>query len=445
MRSCDIVFVFTIACFAANAYTRLGPGMTTNPTQIPAIPTAQACDPVRLGWMAGSPPPSDKLVRFADGSMMRFPQNRWANSNYRELVPTRNIARGHGPVAPLPRNERDDLDAVTYLPIGSDTPLRWSDSLDANYTDGIVVLHRGHIIYERYFGALDCDRSHIAFSVTKSFIGTIAACLIHEGALDDSAPVAHYVPELRNSAFGDATVRQVLDMTTALQYSEVYTDPNAEIWAHARAGGLMPRPPGYQGPDSFYEFLQGVQKLGTHGDAFSYKTINTDALGWVVRRVTGLSLTENLSQRIWSRLGAEHDAYITVDTHGTEFAGGGLNTTLRDLARFGEMMRNDGQAQGQQVIPQAVVADIRKGADPVKFTPAGYVTLPGWSYRNMWWVSHNAHGAYMARGIHGQAIYIDPTAEMVIARYASHHIAGNMGIDPQSLPAYHALALHLMG
>ncbi len=419
--------------------------MSTTATPPATYPNAQETDPIRLGWMVGSPPPPDKLVRFADGSMLRFPQSRWANSHFRELVPTKNIARGHGPIAALPRAERDDLDAVRYVPIGASQPLTWRESLDANYTDGIVVLHKGRIVYERYFGALDADGPHIAYSVTKSFVGTIAACLVHEGSLDEAAPVSHYVPELSKSAFGDATIRQVLDMTTGVQYSETYTDPSAGIWDHGRAGGWIPRPPGYQGPDSFYEFLQGVQKQGTHGEAFAYKTINTDALGWVVHRVMGQTLTEAISQRIWSRLGAEHDAYITVDTHGTEFAGGGLNTALRDLARFGEMMRNDGQWQGQQVIPSAVVADIRKGADPAKFTPAGYVTLPGWSYRNMWWVSHNAHGAYMARGIHGQAIYIDPRAEMVIARYASHHIAGNMGIDPQSLPAYHALAQHLMG
>ncbi len=410
----------------------------------PAMPTAAQTDPQVMGWMTGSPPPADKVVRYADGSMMRFPQNRWANSNYRSLVPTKNISRGAGPVAVLPRADRDDLDAVRFTPIGGTQTTTWEASLAANYTDGIVVLHRGQIVYERYFGALDADTPHIAFSVTKSFVGTLAACLVEEGRLDPALTVSHYVPELAASAFGDATVRQVMDMTTGLQYSEVYTDPHAEIWSHARAGGLLARPADYQGPDGFYAFLQGVKKQGRHGETFTYKTINTDTLGWILRRITGLSLAEQMSQRLWSRLGAEHDAYITVDTLGTEFGGGGLNTTLRDLARFGELMRHDGQWQGQQVVPKAVVDDIRRGADPAQFTPAGYTTLPGWSYRNMWWVSHNAHGAYMARGIHGQALYIDPTAEMVIARYASHHIAGNLGIDPQSIPAYQAMALHLM-
>jgi len=207
---------------------------------------------------------------------------------------------------------------------------------------------------------------------------------------------------------------------------------------------LLFRPTGYQGPDSFYEFLPTVKKQGVHGAHFSYKTINTDVLGWIIQRVTGMSLADNLSQRIWSLLGVEHDAYITVDTAGTEFAGAGLNTTLRDLARFGEMMRNGGRALGQKLLYPEVVADISRGADPAQFVSAGYHTLPGWSYRSMWWISHNPHGAYMARGIHGQALYIDPLAEMVIARYGSHHIAGNLGIDPHSIPAYHAMALHLM-
>ena len=405
---------------------------------------AAQSDPRLMGWMVGSPPPMDKLIRFADGSMFRFPQNRWANSHVRQLVPTKNISRGTGLLAPLLRADRHDLDGVTFLPIGAAKPMTWAESLSANYTDGIVVLHKGRIVYERYMGALDADTPHIAFSVTKSFIGTIAACLVHEGQLDDAARVSRYVPELQTSAFGDATVRQVMDMTTGLRYSEVYTDPNAEIWAHARAGGLMPRPADYKGAQSFYDYLPSVAKLGAHGESFAYKTVNTDTLGWIIRRVTGLSLAQLLSEQIWSRLGAEHDACITLDSEGTEFAGGGLNTCLRDLARFGEMMRNEGFAMGQQVVPAAVVNDIRQGADPVKFGPAGYHTLPGWSYRNMWWVSHNSHGAYMARGIHGQAIYIDPVAQMVIARYASHHIAGNLGIDPQSLPAYHAMAVHLM-
>jgi CubicO group peptidase (beta-lactamase class C family) len=135
---------------------------------------------------------------------------------------------------------------------------------------------------------------------------------------------------------------------------------------------------------------------------------------------------------------------MLIDSEGTEFAGGGLNGALRDMARFGEAMRLGGIYNGQEIVPQVVVDDIRKGGKKSDFAKAGFATLPGWSYRAMWWVSHNDHGAFMARGIHGQAIYIDPKAEMVIARFGSHPLAANMNYDPTTLPAFHALAEHLM-
>ena len=410
--------------------------------QTPALPSAEQSDPAKLGWMVGSPPPPDRIIRRDDGSSYRFPQLRWSFSNFRFFGPTTNVSRGVAAPSPLPRAERDDLDAVTFTPLGKTEPMSWAQAWDANYTDGIVVLHRGRIVYERYGGVFRPDGQHIAMSLTKSFFGTIGAVLVAEGRLDENAKVAQYVPELKDSAFGDATIRQVLDMRTGLKYSENYADPKAEVWDHVRAGNVMPRPPGYQGPQTFYEFLQTVHKQGEHGGAFAYKTVNSDALGWVIRRVTGKGIGQNLSERIWSKLGMEQDAYFTVDPVGNEFAGGGLNAGLRDMARFGELMRNEGRWGGQQVIPKAVVDDIRKGGDRAAFS--GYATLPGWSYRNMWWVSHNEHGAFMARGVHGQAIYIDPKAEVVIARFASHPLAANANIDPTSLPAYDAIARHLM-
>ncbi len=414
--------------------------------QTPAstLPTAEQTDPIKLGWMVGSPPPADKLIRFADGSGYKFPQTRWSFSNFRQLIPTTQVSRGLGAPVPLARAMRDDLDAVSFVPLGKDTAMTWGDAFNANYTDGIVVLHKGRVVYERYAGALRPEGQHISMSVTKSFFGTLGAMLVAEGKLDENAPVSKYVPELKDSAFGDATIRQVLDMRTGLKYSENYLDPNAEIWQHTRAGGVLPRPAGYQGPQTFYEFLQTVKKEGEHGGSFAYKTVNSDALGWVIRRATGQSIGQLLSERIWSRMGAEQDAYFTVDSVGNEFAGGGLNAGLRDMARFGEMMRNQGRFNGQQIIPASVVQDITKGGDKSAFPQASFPTLPGWSYRNMWWVSNNEHGAYSARGIHGQAIYIDPKAEMVIARYASHPMPNNPFNDPTSLPAYMALAKHLM-
>jgi CubicO group peptidase (beta-lactamase class C family) len=406
--------------------------------------SAAASDPAALQWMVGAPPPRDRLIRFADSSFTRFPQTRWAFSHMRQLLPTTVVAREDAPIVPLPRRERDDLDAITFETLVSRQPMTWAESLAANYTDGILVLHRGHVVYERYFGVLTPHRQHIAFSVTKSFVATLAAILMHEGALDEHATVSHYLPELSRCGYSDATIRQLLDMTTGIDYVEDYTDENSSIWSLSRAGGFRPRPEGYVGPDTFCDFMQTLQKATAHGERFAYKTVNTDVVAWVMRRVTGKTLSELMREYFWSRLGVEQDAYFTADSIGFEFAGGGLNLTLRDLARFGEMMRLGGRFNGQQIVPTTVVDDIRRGGNLDHFALAGYTLLPGWSYRNMWWISHNTHGAYTARGIHGQAIYIDPAAEMVITRFASHPLAANVNLDPTSLPAYEAVARHLM-
>jgi CubicO group peptidase (beta-lactamase class C family) len=410
----------------------------------PVFPDFGASDPSVLGWMVGSPPPADKLIRFEDGSFRHFPQSRWSFSHWRELVPTVSVSRGSGAVSVLRREEHKELDAITFVPLGSTQSMTWSESLAANYTDGIVVLHRGRIVYERYFGALTPERPHIAFSATKSFFGTIAGTLIAEGKLDPRSSVGHYIPELASTGFGDATVAQVLDMTTALKYSENYNDPNADVGNWRIAYGGMPRPNGYAGPRSEYEYLATISKDGAHGTEFHYRSINTTVIGWLIARVTGKPAQQVLEERIWTRLGAEGDAYMQVDSVGTPAAASGFNARLRDMARFGEMIRRGGYYNGQQIVPTEVISEIRRGGSRETFAKAGYTTLPGWSYHNQWWLSHDKHGAFMARGLHGQAIYIDPEAEVVVARFASHPKSSNVDIDPTSLPAYEAIAKHLM-
>jgi CubicO group peptidase (beta-lactamase class C family) len=408
------------------------------------FPDARASDPIKLGWMIGSPPPADKLIRFEDGSYRLFPQTRWSFSHWSEFRPVAMVSHGSSPISLLPRRERADLDGITFVPIGSNRSMTWAESLDVNYTDGIIVLHRGRIVFERYFGALNPERAHIAFSATKSFFGTIAATLIAEGKLDPSERVDHYIPELKESGFADATVAQVLDMTTALKYSENYDDPKSDIYNLRYASGALPTPAGYNGPRSQYEYLATIQKSGDHGAAFAYGSINSCVVGWLISRSAGKSPQEVLEQRIWTKLGTEGDAYLELDPTGSPYVAGGLNTSLRDMARFGEMIRRDGYFNGQRIVPVEVIADIRRGGSREAFAKAGYKTLPGWSYHNQWWVSHDDHGTLMARGIHGQAVYIDPKAEMVIARFASNPRAGNAANDATSLPAYRAMADRLM-
>lgn len=401
---------------------------------------AAESDPAKLGWMQGTPPPTDKQIKFDDGSYFRFPQLRWSFSNWRQFFPTLPLHRGDAPIHAFPRAERDDIDALTFTPLGSNKAMSWKEALASNYTDAIIVLHKGKIVYERYLGVTTPASQHIAFSVTKSYIGTLAASLAAEGKLDPDKLVTDYVPELADSGFAGATVRQVMDMTTGIAFDETYTNPDADIIRHARAGRAAPRRADYDGPDGFLAFLPTIGKQSEHGERFTYRTANSDALGWIIARAAGVPVRDQLEQRFWSKLSMEQDAALVVDAQGTPFAGGGLMLSLRDMARFGEMMRRGGKWNGKQVVPAAAVADITKGGGKAEFAKNGaYPTLPGWSYRNQWWVSHNNHGAYMARGIHGQAIYIDPKAEMVIARFASHPVAGNVAIDPTSIPAYEAL------
>ena len=432
------------SCFFAVALL-LAPLLTTVSAEAQQAPASPAdTDPVKMGWMQGSPPPPEKRVQFRDGSSYQFPQTRWSFAHFPELMPTARISRGSGRVAVLPRALRTDLDAVAFTPLGRQDRMTWAQAIEAVYGDAVLVLHRGRIVYERYNGVMNPDQPHIAWSVTKSYFGTLMEMLIAEGKVDEQALVTRYIPELAGSGFGDATVRQVLDMTTGLAYSEDYTDPNADIAKFALAVGASPAPAGYAGPRAAYDYLPTIPKKGAHGEGFTYRSVNTEVLGWIIAKVTGKRPQLMLSERIWTKLGAEHDAQITVDSIGTPFTAGGLNLTLRDMARFGEMMRLGGRFNGKQIVPAAVVAKITAGASKSDFAKAGYKSLTGWSYKSQWWISHNPHGAFNARGVHGQTIYIDPKAEMVIVRFASNPRAANANFDPISLPAYQAIAEKLM-
>lgn len=381
-----------------------------------------------------------------DGSFFTPEALPYSVLRMREFMPTTNVPRGNEVRLSSFRYalQEEAIDQLTFTPWGRTEPITWRQSLEENYTDGIIILHRGRIIYERYFGEMNAESLHALMSVTKSFTGTLAATLVAEGRLNPQMRVDYYLPELAGSGFGDATVREVMDMTTAIAYSEDYTNPNAEVWGFSAAGNAMIEHPTGT-PQGYREFMPTVKKSGSHGEKFGYRTINTDVLGWIVERVGGAPIAEQLRERVWSRMGMEQDAYYQVDAMGVAFAGGGLNMALRDMARFGEMMRRGGKWHGKQIIPHEVIDDIRNGSNPAPFAASDYgKKLPGWSYRNMWWVSNNPNGAFMARGVHGQAIYIDPAAEMVIVRVASNPMASNTHNDPISLPAYQAVADYLI-
>ncbi|MBO1076521.1 serine hydrolase (plasmid) [Roseomonas marmotae] len=420
-------------------------GVSTPPPPL----SAQESNPITMGWMQGFPPPKDRIITQPESVYFSFPRLRWSVCHMRELLPTERISRGLGAPVPLqylPKQELEDaqrsIDAVKFMPIGGDKAMTWEESFYANYTDGMLILHKGRVVYERYFGCLGDDGEHAAMSMTKSLTGLLAEILIVEGALNESALVSEIIPEIRNSAFATATVRQVMDMTTGLRYSEDYSDPNADIWAYSAAASPFPKPQGYTGPNGYWAYLQQLQPQGRHGEAFHYKTVNSDVLGWIISRVSGKSVTDLASERLWRPMGAEQSAYMTVDGEGVPYAGGGLSAGLRDLGRIGLLMLNEGVINGERLFPAEVVRRIRAGGDPAKFGTA-YPALVGGKYSSMWWVYPGDDGIIAARGVYGQTIYVDPSAQMVLVRFASYPRAENPLIDPTSLPAFRAVAAYL--
>lgn len=208
-------------------------------------------------------------------------------------------------------------------------------------------------------------------------------------------------------------MRQLLDMTSGLQ------DPDGLIVP--QAVGLLPRPADYAGPTSIARYLSSVRQGAAPGTTFEYKTADAEILAWILARVTGKSLSDLYRERLWIPLQMERDGYFTIDSEGLELGSAGLNATLRDVARFGEMVRLKGQVNGKQIIPKEVFTDIYRGGSRELYKASPYEKLlRGWSYRSFWWVSSNADSAISGIGIHGQNLFINPKAEMVIVRLASH-------------------------
>ena len=227
--------------------------------------SAEDSDPKKSGWMKGFPPSKDSIISAIDGSFFRFPAMRYSVCHMRQFMPTTKVGAASKKRYKWKQKIDDKIDEITFNPWNSSKLMTWQESLAENYTDGILILHRGKIVYEKYFGELKPAGVHAAMSVSKTFTGTLGALLVAEGVLDENKTGADYIPELANSAFGDATIRHILDMTTGLKYSEDYSNPKAEIWSFSAAGNPFPKPQSYDGPTNYYDYLVTVQKEGEHG------------------------------------------------------------------------------------------------------------------------------------------------------------------------------------
>ena len=261
---------------------------------------------------------------------------------------------------------------------------------------------------------------HIIFSVSKSICGALGGILCDRGLLDPDDRVIDYIPELASSVYAGCTIRHLLDMAVGIAFSEDYEDPRGDVVRYRHAAGWDPLPAD-QPPVDLRSFL-GQQKPDgqKHGELFHYVSTNTDVLGWVYERACGQPYADITSEYLWMPLGAECDAYITVDANGAMRAAGGICVTPRDLARFGEMMRRRGVADGRQVVPGTWIDDINERGDPAAWAASEFSEIfPNGSYRSQWYCIDRDRGVQVAFGIHGQFIYIHPQAELVVVRMAS--------------------------
>lgn len=387
--------------------------------------------------MQGSPPAL--VPPKADWD--RPPWNRWSFQNIRQILPTVEVWRGNRPSTALPRRERD-LDGVRFAGVDG-VPTILAQFLDESYTDGFVVLKDGAIVYERYFNGMGERTLHLSQSVAKSVTAAAAGALVGKGLLDVSAPVTHYLPELEATAYRGATLQHVLDMTSGVAFDETYTDPCSDVGQLDVSSGWKPPPaesdPSFRWPPHVFAQVMGLTRQeAPHGARFSYRSIETEVLGFCMERAAGKRLAGIVSDEIWIPMGAEESASFTVDAAGSALASGGFNATLRDYARLGQLYLD----QGGGIIPAGWVAATRD-ANPSVFGAPYTEVLPGGAYRNQWWVEDTQSRALYARGVFGQMISVNWDHRMVAVKLSSWPEFQNPNLTRATMRALHAIAEHL--
>jgi len=385
--------------------------------------------------MTGTPPSGDDIVGVHNWST--YPHLRWGFLHTREVVPTARIERGDGPVLELEHDPRD-LSGVSFDHRGREWTV--GELVAETFTDGFLVQHGGRIVTEQYGPGMTPRTTHLLQSVSKSIAGTLAGVVVARGDLDPDAPVTDYIVELRGSSFEGATVRHVLDMRTGTAYDETYDNPKADVFlTEVLAGWRMPR--GRSRTQNVYEQITKLKNARGHGEVFDYRSILTELLGWLLERAAGLRYPELISRDLWSHIGAEQDADITI-RHGVTLPDGGICVTLRDLARFALMHLCEGRVGDRQVVPREWIMDTRNGDDAARqafATSESEADHPGAMYRNQWWVL-DPGDVYTGLGIHGQFAWINVPADVVCVKLSTWPTPLDMDLELACLAAFRAIA-----
>ena len=418
------------------------------------MPMLAADEAVKPAAMQGFPP-----TRGSQATMKNYrehPFNQWTFRNAGAPLNVVMIPRG-GQIKELPGPTQSELaDFAVSDVVGKTMGL---DTLfAANYADGLVVVQGDELLHERYFNQFNEHAQHLWFSMSKSLASSALGLLVAEGKVDLAASPAKYIPELVGSGFERVSIQHVLDMASSIDFKETYTDFTSDFAVHYApalnlgwlpgAADVQPQSADIYGVHDFLAKFIKSDSTREPGDNFDYNSSNADVVGWIVARVSGQSFQDYIQQNIWSKLGAEHDAYIAVDRAYMPAVTGGMNSTTRDAARFGMMIRDRGSFSGEQVIPakwvDATLDITDKLRSNMKANP-NYGNEPWTAYHNMWWVLNAAQGEYCAVGIHGQVIYINRAADTVMVWFSSQPgAAAPRDVNFKSkLKAARMLAAHL--
>ncbi|PGW81158.1 serine hydrolase domain-containing protein [Bacillus thuringiensis] len=362
------------------------------------------------------------------------PYLRWSYTHMKEFTLVNDVKNNPDQIAHFPFALQNLDDFAVERRFGNTTPLK--KLLDDNKTDAFVVVLNGQLVYERYFNGYKQNEPHGMASLAKVFTGAIIQSLAEENRIDLEKTADTYIKELKNTPFGKATLQQLMDMQVSAEYpTHGYEQPglenqDAQLYL---ASNILPRGKNYDGPMKIYDMLREAEETAPPGSSFSYNNGSTETLAWIIRTITGKSLAENVSERIWSQIGMEENAYYVTDETKIEQASAGLNATARDMARFGQLLLNNGEYNGKQILPSSITEDIKNVQEgELAIGPGASI-----SYHNQWWIPHNEQGAFEVLGSYGQTLYIDPKANMVIVHFSSnatpsneiHSVYSNMYID----------------
>ena len=367
----------------------------------------------------------------------QHPFSVWGFTHVDSLIPVAPIPTAP-PVSPLPNGKPFDLGRLAIVWAGSRRSAE--AALEETHTDGFLVMKDGAVVAERLINQT-ADSRHIVFSVSKSITAVLVGILVEQGKLDPDAPVSTYVPEVAGSAYADATVRHVLDMSVSIRFVEDYLDPVGDVARYRAAMGWNP-PGAMAGADGINAFVASLPKADhPHGSRFHYVSPNTDLLGWIIERAGGDSFANLLSRLVWQPMGMAQDGFITVDSHGAPRTAGGICVSLADLARIGEMMRLKGRFNGRRIVREEWVNDILHEGDAAAWSRGEMVNLfPDGRYRSKWYVPDPSSNVLCAIGIHGQWIYIDYDAGMVAVKQSSQPVPADEALDNLTYAMFQAIA-----